>query len=332
MASVVGGVCLAPTAALAQTSGRYRLAWARDEEADGCAGGATVAAAVEAILGRDSFDPDAGPSIEGLVQQRERRWAARIVVRDTDGVLIGSRTFSTSAGDCAALTPIAALGVAALIDPDAVSRPRPVEPPTVAPPTVAPPTVVPPTVVSPTVAAAAPWFHGASVALRGGFAGGALPGGWASPQAGLGAEGPASRRPSSRWRWSVRATVLPERPLSRGPEGFVFSSTRLSGGACYDFARGARAVLGACGWVELGALRAAVVVGNPSAPGDQVWAAGVAGLRARLRVWGPVRLEASVDGAVPWVRHRFHDGQGVTVFQSPAIELLGALALGVQIP
>ena len=107
------------------------------------------------------------------------------------------------------------------------------------------------------------------------------------------------------------------------------TSAWLSAGL--DALRTRQLSLGAYLGVYAGALHAVVLRGEPSAPGDQPWAAMSLAVRLRALVAGPLALEAGVEGVAPLLRHRFYDGnRGETVFQQDPVAVSAFLGVGLQ--
>lgn len=309
--------------AAAQELGRFRYAWVRDEGAERCPDGPTIAREVARRLGRDPFVTVSGaPSIEAMVRRDGASWVARIVVRDADGALVGTREFTSASPECTAIASAVTLGVALSIDPEAALRPPP--------PTPAP-TTVPVEVVPARAAAAAPpaWWRraGASVGVAVAPTDLLLPG--TAVGVSLGAEG----APLPWLRLGGGARFFPERATADG--GFAFGLTTAWVRACGEPWRGARAAMGFCLAAEVGALQAVVRQGLPSQAGQQAWGAATVSARLRVHLAGPVAAELDLGGLVPFVRHRFHlgatgGGPGNTVFQESPVALVGIAGLALQ--
>jgi hypothetical protein len=312
----------------AQGVGRFRFAWARDDGADRCPDGPSIAREVARRLGRDPFVSADAPSIEASVQRTGGRWIARLVVRDADDSRLGAREFTSEAADCGPVAAAIALGVALSIDPVAALRaPRPPEP-TPAPPTPAPavaaPTAPPRVVRAPET----PWPRRAGVSARAVAAFGLLPG--AAVGASIAAEGPIG----GRWRWSAGFMYLPESGLERPAGGYAFGLVAAWAGPCFDAWRTAGASLTGCAGVDVGALRAVVRRGDPSTVGERPWVAGFVGGRLRGRVWGPLALELGGELTVPFVRDRFLEpgDPRPTAFQQPPVAGVVFGGAGLQFP
>ncbi len=316
----LASLSMAGTAAGAQETGRFRYAWARDEGAERCPDGPTIARDVARRLGRDPFVTVSGaPSIEAMVRREGSSWVARLVVRDAGGGLVGTREFTSTSADCTAIASAVTLGVALSIDPEAALRP----PPTEAPPTaqrVTPPDVSPARITPPT-----PWWRRASASARVSVMAGLLPG--AGVGLSLGAEG----GPLPLLRVGAGMSFFPESATTSGAYAFGLATGWVT--ACLEPWRGVRAALGFCARVDVGALQAVVMRGIPLGAGQQVWGAVTLAPRLRLHIAGPIAAELGVEAMVPFARHRFNVDRN-TVFQQGVggsfVALGGFLGLALQ--
>lgn len=149
---------LALLAAPAYGAGRTSsLSWVRAPEASECVVTGALAAAVEHELGRAVFVPPAraAVSIEGLATKQASRYAVSLVLRDSAGKSLGTRTLQGEANaECAALTPSIVLAIALMIDPDAElgATPAPNDARDVTPTPTPPPPAIPPAPPAPTTA------------------------------------------------------------------------------------------------------------------------------------------------------------------------------------
>lgn len=313
-----------PLGASAQESGRFRLAWARDEGAERCPDGPSIEREVTRRLGHDPFVRSAAPSIEASVRRTDTQWIARIVVRDASDVQVGVREFTSETPDCTAIALAVTLGVALSIDPEAALRPPPPVTPPPPPPPPPPPAVRPPPVPRELV-----WARAAGLTLRGVAGVGYLPS--AGFGVSLAAEGPIK----ARWRWTLGTTWLPETALTTPAGTFGFSFAAVSLGPCFDVWRARVMSLTACAGPSLGALRAVVRQGAPSNPGDQAWLAIFLSARFRVRVVGPLGAEAGFEANASVPQHRFTDGTrrpdgNDTVFQQSPVAIRAFVGLGLQ--
>lgn len=322
VAALLGTVLTAPPSALAQETGRFRFAWARDESAEHCPDGPTIAREVTRRLGRDPFVTDDAPSIEASVRRDGPRWTAHLVVRDASDASLGVREFTSDAPDCGPIAAAITLGVALSIDPAAALRPPP--PPTTPPSPPSPPPAPPRVILPPET----PWSRRAGVSLRALGALGLLPS--VSPGVALSAEGPIV----GRLRWSVALLYLPDSGLVTSRGSFAFGLVAAQLGPCLDLWRPPRASLTGCVGVELGALRSVVLRGDPSTVGERPWVALSAGLRLRARLLGPLAGELGVEAVAPLVRDRFFEGGPArdTAFQQGPLAGVAFAGLGIQFP
>ncbi len=70
-------------------------------------------------LGRDPFSPPHDQWIEGLVQRDGEGWSARLLERDADGRVLGTREIQTVGSSCRELDGALTLALSLLIDPEA---------------------------------------------------------------------------------------------------------------------------------------------------------------------------------------------------------------------
>jgi hypothetical protein len=105
------------------------LSWVELPGAESCGGALAVARLVEERLGRHALvaPSQAGLSLEGRVEHAGvvPYWHAVLVVRDADGVILGSRDIVSEASACDELRESVAIAVALMIDPNATIRPAP---------------------------------------------------------------------------------------------------------------------------------------------------------------------------------------------------------------
>src|SRR6185295_9577864 len=79
--------------------------------------------------------------VEAVASRDARQYRVTITMRDAVGALVGTRSLTSAASDCGAISRAAALTIAILIDPDAWGREAPSPPraaPAVPPPPAAP--------------------------------------------------------------------------------------------------------------------------------------------------------------------------------------------------
>lgn len=125
--------------------------------------------------------------------------------------------------------------------------------------------------------------------------------------------------------------LLPEVSVAHARSVISVGLTSAWLGVGYDVLRSRDLSLAALVGVHVGALHAAVLQGDPGAPGDHLWAAGLVAVRFRARLVGPLAAEVGVEGYVPFVRHRFFDGTTRdTVFQQPFAAASAFAGVGLQ--
>jgi len=317
---ILASLSFAGTAAGAQETGRFRYAWARDEGAERCPDGPSIAREVARRLGRDPFVTVSGaPSIESMVRREGSSWVARLVVRDASGGLVGTREFTSTSADCTAIASAVTLGVALSIDPEAALRPPPAEALPPARQAVTPPEVL---LLSRGVI---PWWRRPVVSARVSVVAGLLPG--AGVGVTLGVEG----GPLRLLRLGAGMSFFPESATASG--AFAFGLTTGWVAACLEPWSGARAAMGFCARVDAGALQAVVRQGIPVGAGQRAWGAATVSARLRVHLAGPVAAELGLEAMAPFARHRFFVG-GNTVFQEGAggsfVALGGFFGLALQ--
>jgi hypothetical protein len=337
----------------------YALAWVRDEGTEGCPAGRDFADEVTRRLGRSPFDARADRAIEIRVDREGAAYRSRVVVRERDGRVAGQRLLS-SPKDCAPLFSATALAVALLIDPEAtlhadasateaVAKFEVVEPP----PAASPPPKAPARAPIPSCPPPAPdpsptpplRSDVGGVSMRAALAIGMVPG--VVP----GAELFVRKRLGERFSGAASALYLASGEATAAGATFKvgLAAFNLSGLLelvdSETFATGVE--LGA--WA--GALRTAVQTPPPAdgawlvatTPADAFYLSVDAGLHARLRLAGPVLLEARALAVVPLLRHRLEvkaasagafaeTPANTEVWLQPAASGLGTLGLGVPFP
>lgn len=329
LATLVGALLVATAARGDEPGPPIRLAWVRAEGAESCANFATIVEGVIRRLGRDPFTADARRSIEGVVSRDGTRWVARLYVREADGTLEGSRELASEAEACDAIGEAVTLAMALAIDPEAAMRvaaaeavpsPAPVVPTPVAPlPTPAPP-VVPTGPSTP----ARPGVRG-GLALHAVGVFGVLP----APSAGFDITGDVFV--TRRVRVSVGMLFVPEiRPPSPN-DLFAFGLTSAVVRGCVDAVQSPLLSLAGCGGAFVGGVHA-LEPGRPSLrPGQQVWGAVSAEVRATLRLVGPLVVDVGGGLVVPITRYRFFlEGSDRTLFQQPAVAASAYAGLGID--
>lgn len=300
-------------AAQGEPASGVRFDFSRDAQADGCPSGEVIRGAVRDRLGRDPFVGDPIRIIEGHVRN-DGGLVAEIVVRTSDGELVGRRELRSDEPSCESLADAIVLAVALTIDPNALlaSRPpEPVEPPREPDPSprVEAPPPVPVEDRSPT--------GGLALALAVGA--GLLP---------SVSVGPALIASIDVLPWmSVEAglTLWPEQ--SEADAGFGLTTGRLA--ICFvPLASDLRVLL--CAGGQAGALHQVVRIPEPVDPGQRFWAAVSAAATFELRIVGPLMARAGLELVVPLVRDRFVTGAAAEIFEPSAVAGAGHAGLGVR--
>ncbi|MCC7381423.1 MAG: hypothetical protein IT384_06310 [Deltaproteobacteria bacterium] len=307
-------IVVAPLVARAEPE-PHRFSWVRGPGAEDCAGAEVLSSSVSARLGQSPFSSTAPRVIEGMAMAREHGFVAHILVRARDGSLLGSRVLESDAERCASLDAAVVLAIVLLIDPEETARTRP--------PLAARAPTAPPPPAAPVPAPIAPSDHGVA-ALRALVSGGLLPG----PSIGLGAS--LSGAIGARWAWTVDVRFHPElRSLDSGD--FAFGLTAAGPGACARFGPLAWLETEGCASLLAGALHAVVFRPAPTAPGERLWLAAGAAVRARAHVLPALSIELGGELLVPLVRHRFFvEGRDSTVFQQGSVLPGASLGLAVH--
>ncbi|MFO0560281.1 MAG: hypothetical protein U0269_19855 [Polyangiales bacterium] len=331
-------LCLAPTPAFSQSSAEsVRLAWVRDEGAEQCPDVVAVQRSVTSRVGHDPFRADAATSIDAVVRRLDGAFVARFFVRGPNGEALGNREFTSANERCEAIVEAVALALAIVIDPTVALRPtaQPATNSEAQPPVVqqpprrrarpSQPSAAQP--VAPTVA------RGPRVAAIGAFASalGLLP----SLAAGASIEGEIHWAPwfsthvSGAWFAEQRTrTTLSE-------FGFSFVGAHIA--PCFDplaSAQDARASFALCAGLSVGATFAAVIGQRATDGGSRPWAAIVPSARGRLRIVGPLVLDARVGLALAAARASFIEelpapAQPTLVFEQSVGSLFASLGLGI---
>ena len=335
------------------TAAPVRLEWIRARGAEACLARADIEERVSARLGRPVFSDAARGTIEGFVQREGETWVAHILARDESGRVTGSRDLTNNAPDCSGLDAAVTLAVALVIDPEAALRPPSSAPPRPLPvrlPVAVPPAPpLPPAPPFPTPAAppppppaecpverpcpraeSVPEARSLPKATLGGrvlVASGLLPG----AAAGFAV---AAEVPLTRWiDVTTGAFFLPEERTSNSEFGFGLTAAWLGACAVPWRARAPRVTLSLCGDLGLGAIHSVVYAFLPTNPGDRVWAGATASGQLRVRIAGPVALEAGAALVVPLIRQPFVvQGEGTAVFQESSAAAVGFGGVGLSIP
>jgi hypothetical protein len=290
------------------------LSWVRDATAAGCPNAAAIEAQVVARLGEDPFALPPGQFIEALVAHPADAFQVTIAMRGLDGRLIGNRTLSSGARDCASIATAAALTIAILIDPEAIASVPPAPPP---PPPVAPRAPPP--------------------AGRPGRVTAAAAGGWGLlPRAALGLGLGATVDVAPRLAVGVTAAFFPERRTTPPDDGFGFGLTAGTLVGCWvpRDAEAARWRFELCAGAEVGVLHAVVYEDQPTGPGQR-WYVGATELtRVVVRLPGALVAEVALDATQPFPRRAFFvEGRPTgmdTVFTQPLASVTGWAGLGLR--
>jgi hypothetical protein len=315
-----------------------------------------MARAVEGILRREALVPASRADllIEARVEKvpGRPRFRAVIEVVSPDGAVIGSRTLESATDDCRRLDDPAALAIALMIDPEAVTRPIPAEPAEPPAPMVAVvrdalfvPVPVPVAIPAPPPPAPPPVEEGPwlSFALGPSVAFGVVPGVAPGVRASVEVGPPADRGGGLAWGpSSIRAGFAAyggsEDVQGPAPEDDATLSIdavlpRLE--LCpTTLWLGKRAAVGACAAVDVGALSwTGSGFDTAVGLGTEAFVAVGPTLHGRVVVLGPLALELRAAAVVPLTRDRFVFGQGggATGLAHQASVVAGTLDLGAHL-
>jgi hypothetical protein len=302
---------LAPSSLRAEESERLsfvRLAWVRADGAEACLTEAELSARVSERLARNPWSERATTLIEGWVRRDGQRLRAKLAVRGENGQVRGERELSSEELDCAALGNAITLAVALAIDPEAALAPaEPAqEPPPAAPavphaPSSAGAVSPPQAEAEPAVIAVEAPRGTGDVMPRALVSFGTLP----RPAAGAGLAGHV--RVARRLSILGALTYLPE--VRTESERAAFGLTTGTLGACFEpFTLDPSAPIDGfdgCLGAELGAIHAVSFGERPLDPGDRLWLAAAAQLRAVRQLVGRAALELGGGIGVPVLRHEF---------------------------
>lgn len=352
-------LAVAPGVASAQTAGAgvsaptkkrtSTLGWLRMPGADACVATQALARGVETRLGRTVFvsPAEADVSVEGRIEKKGTGFAATIVLRDSEGKSLGTRTLEKADPACDKLTESLVLIIAVMIDPDAAMAPTPPVPaPTPAPtPTPAPapapatpperiyvPVPVPVLVQGPerTVREAPALRFDGSLSAR--FAAGIV------PFPGIGGSVVGVLVPRKLIGILGRASLyVPSTEAIPGTSAEVsFVHGTLGSGLCPLAHVVGPALLTACGEGDVGLLMARPS-GLPRTVNEtRVTVSAGASFAASFLVSGPFTLRAGLSGMIPLVRESFEvtlptDGKYEVFRQAPAT-LAVDLGFGLRLP
>jgi hypothetical protein len=293
------------------------LSWVRSDPAADCPDAAAIEAEVASRLGDDPFRRTAAQFIEAVITRQKETLQVTIAMRSTDGKLLGSRTLTSTSGDCRSIANAAALTIAILIDPDALMRPVASPPP-------------PPPRPSPSPPPAAPTGPRGRVTVL-------AEGNWGLlPRPTLGIALATVVDVGRRVAVGITGTFLPERRASAPNDGFAFglSSGELDG-CLVPIDRGSAGVRAElCGGLSAGLLHAIVYASTPLAPGQRWTFAATQLMRLVIPLFGAGALEAGAELAEPFPRRSFFvEGQPTgmdTVFTQPALAVTGFVGLGLR--
>ena len=348
-------VAVAPGVAKAQTAGSgtsaptkkrtSTLGWLRMPGADACVATQALARGVETRLGRTVFvsPAEADVSVEGRIEKKGTGFSATLVLRDSEGKSLGTRTLEKADPACDKLTESLVLIIAVMIDPDAAMAPTPPVPapapaPAPAPtPVPAPPperiyVPVPVLVQGPerTIREAPALRFDGSISAR--FAAGIV------PFPGIGGSAVGVLVPRKFIGILGRASLyLPSTEAIPGTSADVsFVHGTLGSGLCPLAHVVGPALLTACGEGDVGLLMARPS-GLPRTVNEtRVTVSAGASFAASFLVSGPFTLRAGLSGMIPLVRESFEvtlpTGGKYEVFRQAPASVALDLGFGLRLP
>lgn len=300
-----------------------RLDWARHASAKGCPSGQRVAELVTSRLGCSPFATEPDTRFEVIVQHSMHSWTATVTRYDANDALRSQHALTSEHDDCAVLGDAVALTLALMVEAMPTSQTATTAPPPAPPPVGQPPPrlVWVPTSTRTAPPSLAPQDRGhveASVVLNLGT----------FPGVSWGASMAARWRATDHLELGLGLTAHPNRRW--GDVGFGLLAGAV--GACLRFRAGPRASLAGCGRVYIGSITALVHAGaEPVQPGVFWWAATSVGVRARLRVKGPVFMHVGVEALITLVNRVFVTSPNrVEAFNEAPLAWVGAFGVGAE--
>ena len=300
------------------------LSWVRDESASTCPDASQIALQAAARLGDDPFARPPQQFVEAVASRDARQYRVTITMRDAVGALVGTRSLTSAASDCGAISRAAALTIAILIDPDAWGREAP------SPPRAAP--AVPPPPAAPELrAAAAPKQRadagGRVVAL-------ALTATGLLPDITIGPALAGSAYVSPKILISGLVGFFPEHRTAGAVGDFAFGLSYGEIAGCLALPLWGASSWELCGGLLGGALHIVVYSPEPANPGQRWTAAASERTHLVLPLFGRTVLEIGVGASQPFTRRSFYVSGAPpgmdTVFTQPAVALAAWAGLGVR--
>ena len=135
---ILGWLVVWPSAASAAT-----LTWEHGGGAATCRGTAKVQLEVERRLTKPLASVRPKQRVRVAIERSGGAWVARLEVRDAQGVVVGQRTLSVVANDCAKIEQYTAIVLALMLDDDAEQVPETAPAATTLEPAPAPPVIAP---------------------------------------------------------------------------------------------------------------------------------------------------------------------------------------------
>ncbi len=330
----VAALLAARSASAQERDDSVRFAWARDEGAESCPDEADVRRAVTDRVGRDPFLDGAPNSIDAIIRRTPTGYTARFFVRGPNGESLGTRELTSAAPTCGPITEALALALAIVVDPTVALRPDPPRTTLTTSGVAASQSTSAPVALSRRRARAAPMrARPMALSLGASFAGalGVLP----SVALGTSIDGELrfsrwiSADVSARWLAEQRATTM----LSE----YALSMASASGAVCVDplgFLSDTRASFALCAALTIGAISASALRQRAIDGGVRPWVALGPALRGRLRLIGPLALEARVGATFAFARNAYLEevvdlARITTVFEQPVVGGYGALSVSV---
>ncbi|MBS2016466.1 MAG: hypothetical protein JST00_26510 [Deltaproteobacteria bacterium] len=299
-----------------------------------CPTAAELHTAIVGHLGRDPFAEKNGPSVDVAVRGTPSLRAEITVTRGDPRDASHPRTRTIEGDSCGELVRAAALVAALAIEEDAKPAPpaAPAPPPPAAEPAEpAPPARPPAPEPLPERDAVTPASPGDSL-RRASFVAvaSAVTSVGLLPSPGPGVAGALRVRLAPELWISARAMHL--LPARMPGDEFAMSMTTGGAGACWEPLGSDRVAAIACAHVMAGTL-AVLDASVPMRDGDKGFAGATLSGGARARVAGPVAVEATLEGVVPFAHPTFLTAScPIAGFQQPFASVAFSLGAGVSIP